>query len=52
MVIGENRLDVQSIVTRHNTHLDRKYLEKWAQLLSDEAEDMAIWNRLTKVLGK
>lgn len=43
-------IDAEGIALRHKGKLDRKYLEYWAQRLSDEAEDMAIWNNLMKVL--
>ena len=43
-------IDAEGIALRHKGRLDRKYLESWAQKISDEAEDMAIWNRLMKVL--
>lgn len=45
-------VDVESIVIRHSGKLDRSYLERWAQTISDEAEDMRIWNTLKTVLGK
>lgn len=53
IMVGREKdmLDVKSIVTRHKNKLDRKYLEKWTQTISDEAQDMAIWNRLTKLLS-
>jgi len=52
IIVGRDKdmLDAKSIVIRHKERLDKKYLEKWAQELSDEAEDMGIWNRLMKVL--
>jgi len=43
-------LDVKSVIERHKGKLDKKYLEDWAQSLSDEAEDMKIWNTLKKLL--
>lgn len=43
-------LDVKSIIERHEGKLDKPYLEKWAQKLSDEAEDLRIWNTLKKLL--
>jgi len=46
----KDMLDAKSIAIRHKNKLDQKYLEKWAQKLSDEAQDMAIWNRLSKIL--
>jgi len=46
----KDMLDIKSIIERQKGKLDRKYLEKWAQKLSDEAENMRIWNTLKKVL--
>jgi hypothetical protein len=43
-------LDAKSVAVRHKGRLDRQYLKKWAQAISDEAEDMGIWERLVKVL--
>lgn len=45
-------IDAEGIALRHKGKLDRKYLEFWAQELSDEAEDITIWNRLMKLLGE
>lgn len=52
IIVGRDKdmLDAKSIAIRHKHRLDRKYLEKWTQTISDEAEDMSIWNRLMKVL--
>lgn len=44
-------LDAKTVVERHEGRLDKKYLEKWAQALSDEAEDMRIWTVLKKLIG-
>ena len=51
-MVGRDKdmLDAKSIVIRHKDKLDRKYLEEWIQQISDEARDMAIWNRLIKLL--
>ncbi len=51
IIVGRDKdiLDARSIVIRHKNHLDYQYLEKWAQSISDEAEDISIWNRLKKV---
>lgn len=43
-------LDVKSIIERYKGKLDKLYLEKWAQKLSDEAENLRIWNTLKKLL--
>ena len=45
-------IDAEGIALRHKGKLDRKYLEFWTQKLSDEAEDITIWNRLMKLLGE
>jgi len=52
LIPGRERdiLDVKSIIERHRGKLDKKYLENWAQKLSDEAEDLRIWNTLKKLL--
>lgn len=46
----KDMLDIRSVIERHKGKLDGKYLEMWAQKLSDEAEDMRIWNTLMKLL--
>lgn len=43
-------IDAQNIVLRHRGRLDTKYLINWAQKLSDEAQDMRIYNDLRKLL--
>jgi hypothetical protein len=45
-------LDAESICDRQKGRLDINYLESWAQRLSDEAEDMRIYNTLEKFLKK
>lgn len=54
LIPGRERdiLDAQSIVERHRNKLDKKYLELWGQKLSDEAEDLRIWNTLKKLFHK
>ena len=51
LIPGRERdiLDVKSIIERHRSKLDKRYLENWAQKLSDEAEDLRIWNILKKL---
>lgn len=44
-------LDAEGIVNRQKGKLDIKYLETWAQKLSDEAEDLRIWNELKRLLA-
>ena len=43
-------LDIKAVIERHKTKLDTGYLENWAQALSDEAQDLRIWNILKKLL--
>ena len=52
IIVGRDKdmLDAKSVVIRHRPELDQDYLKKWAQAISDEAEDMNIWNRLMKAL--
>ena len=45
----KDMLDAKSILIRHKNKLDRKYMEKWAQRISDEAQDMSVWNRLLRL---
>lgn len=45
-------LDAKSILLRHRRHLDRSYLERWAQRLSDEAEDLRMWQTLKRLLAE
>jgi len=47
IIVGRDNdmFDAKSIAIRHKGRLDRAYLEKWAQTITDEAEDMAIWRR-------
>jgi len=52
IIPGRDRdlLDAKSIVLRHKGKLDTRYLKSWATKLSDEAEDMRIWNSLNNLL--
>ena len=43
-------LDAKGVVIRNEGKLDIRYLESWAMMLSDEAEDMRIWHTLEKLL--
>lgn len=43
-------LDAKTVIIRHRARLDRPYLERWAQRLSDEAEDARIWQTLQRLL--
>ncbi|MDI6736802.1 MAG: hypothetical protein QME42_11545, partial [bacterium] len=42
--------DVENIAKRYSGKLDKEYLVKWAQRLSDEAEDMRIYNQIGRLL--
>lgn len=43
-------LDAKTVIIRHRDRLNRSYLERWAQKLSDEAEDSRIWQTLQRLL--
>jgi len=43
-------LDAQTVMVRHRDRLDRAYLERWAQRLSDEAQDSRIWETFQRLL--
>ena len=43
-------LDIDRIARRHLAHLDESYLLCWAQRLSDEAEDLRIYNTVAGLL--
>mgnify|MGYP001064617002 CR=1 FL=1 len=42
--------DAENIAQRHKSKLDEKYLLGWARKLSDEAEDMRIYNEIKRLL--
>lgn len=44
-------LDAESVILRHRDLLDRGYLEGWARRISDEMEDLRVFNTLRKLLG-
>lgn len=44
-------LDAEGIASRQKGKLDVQYLEFWAQRLSDEAQDMRIYNELQRLLN-
>ncbi len=45
-------MDVESVMLRHGTSLDKKYMEEWAKKICDEAEDFRIWRELQALLKK
>jgi len=42
--------DIENIVIRHKGKLDIKYLNNWAMKLSDESQNMRIYNELQRIL--
>lgn len=48
----QDLIDAEKVVIRYKNKLDINYLIKWAQRLSDEAEDMRIYNTLKEILEK
>jgi hypothetical protein len=46
----QDLLDAERVVLRHREKLDMQYLKTWARKLSDQAEDMRIWNELKRLL--
>lgn len=42
--------DIENVINRRLGRLDKKYILNWAQRLSDEAEDMRIYNTLKEQL--
>lgn len=53
IVVGREKdmLDAKSILIRHKNKINRKYMEKWTQKISDEAQDLPVWNRLLKLFA-
>lgn len=45
-------LDVESVILRNRDRLDRAYLERWAQQLADEMEDLRVFKTLKKLLSQ
>ena len=48
---SQDKVDIEKVIIRHKGKLDIKYLENWARKLSDQAQDMRIYNELKKLLG-
>ncbi len=46
----QDLLDAERVVLRNKEKLNINYLKKWARELSDQAEDMRIWNELKRLL--
>ena len=47
----QDLIDAERVIIRHKRKLDIKYLNVWAQKLSDEAQDMRIYNELQGLLA-
>ena len=47
----QDLLDAERVAQRHEGKLDTEYLKTWARKLSDQAEDMRIWNELDRLLN-
>lgn len=46
----KDMLDAKTIVARHRDKLDIDYLKKWAQVISDDLQDVKVYKRLESVL--
>lgn len=46
----QDKIDAENIALRHKGRVDEKYLLFWAQKLSDEAEDIRIYNEVKRLL--
>lgn len=42
--------DAEKVATRNSGRLDKKYLERWAQALSDQAQDARIYNEVKRLI--
>jgi hypothetical protein len=45
-----DKFDAENITKRHKGKLDEKYLLEWAMKLSEEAEDLRVYNEVKKLL--
>lgn len=43
-------VDAENVAIRHSDKLDKRYLLKWAERLSDEAEDMRIYKEVKRLI--
>ena len=48
---GQDIVDIEKAILRHRDKLDTKYLLGWAQKLSDEAQDMRIYNDIKTLIA-
>lgn len=49
---AQDSLDAERIAIRHMGRLDVRYLKAWGQRLSDEAQDLRIYNELQRLFRK
>jgi len=47
---GIDIFDAENIAKRYSGKLDKKYLQEWAQKLSDQAQDMRIYKEVQRLL--
>lgn len=47
----QDLIDAERVIIRYKGKLNKKHLEVWARRLSEEAEDMRIWNELQRLLA-
>lgn len=47
----QDLIDAEKVVIRNKRKLDKEYLKDWAKKLSDETQDMRIWNELQRLLN-
>ena len=45
-------LDVESVILRQRNKLDQVYLDQWAKRISDDMEDLRLFNTLKKLLER
>ena len=46
-----DKFDAENITKRHKGKVDKKYLLEWAMKLSEEVEDLRVYNEVKKLLG-
>lgn len=47
----KDMLDAKTILIRHKDKLDIDYLKKWAQVISDDLQDVKVYKRLENILS-
>jgi len=48
----QDLLDAERVARRHHPRLDMDYLSRWAKILSDQAEDLRIYNTVDRLLQR